>query len=55
LQSAGIQKISLNYSDGHFGDAYGNKFRYRAQIVPASASSAGPWIYDVVLLYAGKH
>ena len=53
LPQAGIQKISLNYADSHYTDAYGNKFQYRSQLVPARGSPATPWIYDVVLQYVG--
>ena len=32
LQQAGIKAISLNYHDAHYTDAYGNQFRYRAEV-----------------------
>jgi hypothetical protein len=52
LQKAGIKSISLHYHDAHNTDAYGNQFRYRAQVVWTDPKENGRqhWAYDVILV-----
>jgi hypothetical protein len=52
LQQAGIKSISVNYQDAHNTDAYGNQFRYRAQVVwtDPSENARQHWAYDVILV-----
>jgi hypothetical protein len=51
LTQAGIKSISLNYQLSKQTDAYGNQFRYRAQVVWANPNGGrGQWAYDVILL-----
>jgi hypothetical protein len=51
LPQLGITRISLGYKESKWSDAYGNMFRYRAQVI--RDGSGGPakdhWAYDVDL------
>ena len=50
LPQLGIERISLSYQQSKWTDAYGNQFRYRAQVVrSAGGSGKDPWAYDVFL------
>jgi hypothetical protein len=47
LKQAGILRISLTYAPSPWTDAFGNKFRYRAQMITTAA--ANQVVYDVLL------
>ncbi len=49
LQEAGIQSISLSYTESGRVDKWGNRFRYRARVV--STGGADKWAYDVILQF----
>lgn len=51
LQQAGVVSISLTYSAAPWTDAYGNKFRYRANMQMTSGPTS---VYDVLLGAGGK-
>lgn len=51
LQEAGVESISLTYSATPWTDAYGNKFRYRANMQMSSGPTS---VYDVLLGAGGK-
>ena len=47
LKQAGILRISLTYAPEPWTDAFGNKFRFRAQMITTAA--ANQVVYDVLL------
>ena len=50
LEQAGIQSISLNYSQSAWTDIFGNRFQNRSQITRTGAQGKLPqWIYDARL------
>jgi hypothetical protein len=50
LAQLGITRISLNYGLSQWVDAYGNAFRYRAQVVHQNPyPGENDWAYDVLL------
>jgi hypothetical protein len=54
LKQAGVKAISVQYSGSKWTDAYGNRFRYRGQIVwekPVNGQTTAD-IYDVILVRA---
>jgi hypothetical protein len=51
LDQAGVRAIALSYEAAHWTDAYGNRFRYRGEIVwtkPVRGKTSAV-IYDVLL------
>ncbi|SPE33590.1 conserved hypothetical protein [Candidatus Sulfopaludibacter sp. SbA3] len=52
LQQAGIKAISLDYQPWGYSDAYGNQFRYRAQVKwnDDEDNQRQRWVYDVILI-----
>jgi hypothetical protein len=51
LQDAGIESISLSYSESGYVDKWGNRFRYRARV--SFKNGADKWAYDVILQFSG--
>ena len=51
LPQLGITRVSLNYHQSKWADAYGNVFRNRAQVVRGDSNGPGKdhWAYDVLV------
>jgi hypothetical protein len=54
LAELGVETISLNYTDMHYADQYGNLFHYRAAVNPrlGGDSKDGRWCFDVFFVPA---
>lgn len=50
LPELGLTTIDLDYKESKKTDAYGNRFRYRAEVRDAHGAKGGRWAWDVFLI-----
>lgn len=49
LKEVGILAIELHYQESKRVDDFGNRFRYRAKVIPMKGAPDGRWAWDVLL------
>jgi hypothetical protein len=53
VSASDVERISLDYKDSKWADAYGNQFRYRAKTIrKKGGGGSAKWAYDVFLVVA---